>query len=128
MILSRPRNRNGSVKYVTRQAQNADGDADRSLRRVVRNHALCRPPAPRPVQEPDERFRIDIFVYTLETGSGDIDVAVTNGTSDQRMADPDHPHEWKRREDPVPPQMHGGPRPPPARHGVAAAVRRLLPR
>src|SRR6516165_6644918 len=41
---------------------------------------------------------IDILVYTLGTGSGDIDVAVTSGMSDQRMADPGHPHEWKRRE------------------------------
>lgn len=48
--------------------------------------------------KPDERFPIDIFVYTLETKSGDIDVAVTNGMSDQRMADPGHPHEWHRRE------------------------------
>ena len=37
-------------------------------------------------------------MYTLETGSGDIDVAVTNGMSDQRMADPGEPHEWMRRE------------------------------
>jgi hypothetical protein len=49
-------------------------------------------------KKPDERFLIDILVYTLETESGDIDVAVTNGMSDQRMADPGHPHEWKRRE------------------------------
>ena len=49
-------------------------------------------------QKPDDRFPIDILVYTLGTGSGDIDVAVTSGMSDQRMADPGHPHEWKRRE------------------------------
>ena len=49
-------------------------------------------------KKPDERFLIDIFVYTLETGSGDIDVAVTNGLSDQRMAEPDYPPEWHRRE------------------------------
>ena len=49
-------------------------------------------------KKPDERFLIDILVYTLETESGDIDVAVTNGMSDQRMADPGEPHEWKRRE------------------------------
>jgi hypothetical protein len=49
-------------------------------------------------KKPDERFQIDIFVYTLETAAGDIDVAVTNGMSDQRMADPGHPHEWKHRE------------------------------
>lgn len=47
---------------------------------------------------PDERFHIDIFVYTLETKSGDIDVAVTNGMSDQRMADPDTAHDFDRRE------------------------------
>jgi hypothetical protein len=47
---------------------------------------------------PDERFPIDILVYTLVTESGDIDVAVTNGMSDQRLADPGRPREWKRRE------------------------------
>lgn len=49
-------------------------------------------------KKPDERFLIDIFVYTLETESGDIDVAVTNGMSDQRMADPDSQHDFVRRE------------------------------
>lgn len=49
-------------------------------------------------KKPDERFLIDILVYTLEADSGDIDVAVTNGMSDQRMADSGEPHEWKRRE------------------------------
>ena len=44
-------------------------------------------------KKPDERFLIDILVYTLGTGSGEINVAVTNGMSDQRMADPSHPHE-----------------------------------
>src|SRR5262245_23816370 len=48
--------------------------------------------------KPDERFLIDIVVYTLETSSGDVDVAVTNGMSDQRLADPGEPHEWERRE------------------------------
>jgi hypothetical protein len=47
---------------------------------------------------PDERFPIDVLVYTLETRSGDVDVAVTNGMSDQRLADPARPHEWTRRE------------------------------
>jgi Suppressor of fused protein (SUFU) len=47
---------------------------------------------------PDDRFLIDIFVYTLEAKSGDIDVAVTNGMSDQRMAEPDTPHDFDRRE------------------------------
>jgi len=36
-------------------------------------------------KKPDERFLIDVFVYTLATESGDIEVAVTNGMSDQRM-------------------------------------------
>jgi hypothetical protein len=49
--LSHPRNRNGSVRYVTRQAQSADGGAGRSLRWAVRLHALSRLPAPRLVQE-----------------------------------------------------------------------------
>jgi hypothetical protein len=49
-------------------------------------------------EKPDERFLIDILVYTLETESGDIDVAVTNGMSDQHMAAPGHSHEWFRRE------------------------------
>ena len=62
----------------------------------------CKPSAAFPphalFKKPDERFLIDILVYTLETASGDIDVAVTNGMSDQRMADPGEPHEWERRE------------------------------
>jgi hypothetical protein len=62
----------------------------------------CKPSAVFPphalFKKPDERFVIDILVYTLETELGDIDVAVTNGMSDQRMADPGHPHEWRRRE------------------------------
>jgi hypothetical protein len=49
-------------------------------------------------KKPDERFLIDIFVYTLEMGSGAIEVGVTNGMSDQRMAEPGHLHEWHRRE------------------------------
>jgi hypothetical protein len=49
-------------------------------------------------KKPDERFLIDIFVYTLATQSGDIEVAVTNGMSDQRMADPGEPHDYERRE------------------------------
>lgn len=53
-------------------------------------HALFR--------KPDERLLIDILVYTLETPSGDIAVAVTNGMSDHRMADPGRPHDFKRRE------------------------------
>jgi hypothetical protein len=46
----------------------------------------------------DERFLIDVFVYTLENASGDIEVAVTNGMSDQRMAEPDYLAEVHRRE------------------------------
>src|SRR5690349_119415 len=49
-------------------------------------------------KKPDERFPIDILVYTLEKASGDIDVAVTNGMSDQRMTDLGEPREWERRE------------------------------
>lgn len=49
-------------------------------------------------KKPDERFLIDIFVFILQTGSGDIEVAVTNGMSDQRIADPDYLLEWHRRE------------------------------
>jgi hypothetical protein len=49
-------------------------------------------------KKPEERFVIDVFVYTLEADSGDIEVAVTNGMSDQRLADPGHPCEWHRRE------------------------------
>jgi hypothetical protein len=49
-------------------------------------------------KEPDERFLIDIFVYTQATRSGDIEVAVTNGMSDYRMVDPDNPEKWYRRE------------------------------
>jgi hypothetical protein len=40
-------------------------------------------------KKPDERFLIDIFVYTLATGTRDVEVAVTNGMSDQRMAGAD---------------------------------------
>ena len=49
-------------------------------------------------KEPDERFLIDIFVYTLKNHLGDIEMAVTNGMSDQRMAVPDYPLDWFRRE------------------------------
>ena len=49
-------------------------------------------------KKPDEDIIVDVFVYPLETESGDIEVAVTNGMSDQRMADPDHSPEWYRRE------------------------------
>lgn len=47
---------------------------------------------------PDERFCIDIFVYPQQTKWGDIEVAVTNGMSDQRMAEADYATEWHRRE------------------------------
>jgi hypothetical protein len=49
-------------------------------------------------EKPDEQFLIDIFVYTLEASSGEVDVIVTNGMSDQRMVEPDYPPEWHRRE------------------------------
>jgi hypothetical protein len=49
-------------------------------------------------KKPDERFLIDIFVYTLTTNMHAIEAAVTNGMSDQRMVDPDDPHRWCRRE------------------------------
>ena len=49
-------------------------------------------------QQPDERFVIDVFVYTLETRTGDLEVAVSNGMSDQRMVNPNDPQQWSRRE------------------------------
>jgi hypothetical protein len=49
-------------------------------------------------KKPDERFLIDVFVYPLKTSSGDIEVAVTNGMSDQRMVAADNPQCWSRRE------------------------------
>lgn len=48
--------------------------------------------------KPDDRILIDILVYTLPTESGEIDVAVTNGMSDQRMVDPGVSVDWYRRE------------------------------
>lgn len=49
-------------------------------------------------KKPDEQILIDIFVYSLTTGTGDIEVAVTNGMSDQRMVDADDPARFSRRE------------------------------
>jgi hypothetical protein len=49
-------------------------------------------------KQPDERFLIDVFVYPLEMSTRVVEVAVTNGMSDQRMAAPDHHAEWPRRE------------------------------
>ncbi|MEZ6043114.1 MAG: suppressor of fused domain protein [Planctomycetaceae bacterium] len=49
-------------------------------------------------KKPDERFHIDVFVYTLEADSGEIEVAVTNGMSDQRMVDLNAPESGSRRE------------------------------
>lgn len=43
-------------------------------------------------------FLIDVFVFTLQTGQGDVDVAVTNGMSDQRMVEKGKPDQWARRE------------------------------
>ncbi|MBS0263983.1 MAG: suppressor of fused domain protein [Planctomycetes bacterium] len=48
--------------------------------------------------QPDEHFLIDIFVYQMETALRVIEVAVTNGMSDQRMEAPEHEIEWPRRE------------------------------
>lgn len=61
----------------------------------------CKPSAvfpPSALKDPDERFFIDVFVYPQQTQRGDIEVAVTNGMSDQRMADADYAIEWHRRE------------------------------
>jgi hypothetical protein len=44
-------------------------------------------------KKPDERFLIDIFVYPQETQWGDIEVAVTNGMSDQLIAQAAYPTE-----------------------------------
>jgi hypothetical protein len=43
-------------------------------------------------------FLIDVFVFTLETGQGDVDVAVTNGMSDQRMLEKGDSSHAGRRE------------------------------
>lgn len=48
--------------------------------------------------KPDEQFPIDVFVYEQDTKAGHIEVAVTNGMSDQRLAVPDYTYEWHRRE------------------------------
>ena len=48
--------------------------------------------------DPDEDIFIDVFVFTLETQTGDVEVAVTNGLSDERMVNPADPAEWSRRE------------------------------
>jgi hypothetical protein len=50
------------------------------------------------LQRPEERFLIDIFVYTLRAGTRAVEVAVTNGMSDQTMADADDPQGRSRRE------------------------------
>lgn len=49
-------------------------------------------------KKPDERFRIDVVVYEQEIQMGKIEVAVTNGMSDQRMIDSSDPQSWARRE------------------------------
>ena len=48
--------------------------------------------------EPDRRFLIDILIYPLETETRRIEVAVTNGMSDQRMANPERSDAVCRRE------------------------------
>lgn len=45
-----------------------------------------------------EKYRIDVFVYTLETKTGEVEVAVTSGMSDHRMAPSEDPTEFNRRE------------------------------
>jgi suppressor of fused protein SUFU len=47
---------------------------------------------------PDDHFLIDVFVYPLGTPTGPAVVAVTNGMSDQRMVNSNHPRQWSRRE------------------------------
>ena len=49
-------------------------------------------------KKPDERFHIDIYVYTLEADCGEIEAAVANGMSDHRMIDPNAPRIGARRE------------------------------
>lgn len=46
----------------------------------------------------DEPYRIDVFVYTVEAASGEIEIAVTNGMSNIRMPEPDYPTDYRRRE------------------------------
>jgi hypothetical protein len=62
----------------------------------------CRPSACFPYTDfgyaEDERFLIDVFVYTLATDTRDIAVAVTNGMSDYPMVDADDPTQYARRE------------------------------
>lgn len=43
-------------------------------------------------------FLIDVWVFTLETGQGDVDVTVTNGMSDQRMSEKGERSHDNRRE------------------------------
>jgi hypothetical protein len=74
---------------------------------VIRSKAYmdlfgCQPSAVFPCTEfaveAEDPFPIDVFVFTLAAQSGDIDVAVTNGMSNQRMVDADDPEQWARRE------------------------------
>jgi hypothetical protein len=46
----------------------------------------------------DEHFLIDVFAFPLESPSGPVVAAVTNGLSDFRMTDTDEPGAWSRRE------------------------------
>ena len=48
----------------------------------------------------DDPFLIDVFVYSMnvEGEDGDVFAAVTNGMSDQRMAEGDDPEQPRRRE------------------------------
>ncbi len=47
---------------------------------------------------PDDRILIDVYVFTLEYNEGEIDVAVTNGMSDERMKNTEDPDSPLRRE------------------------------
>lgn len=46
----------------------------------------------------DDLYLVDVFVYTLSTETRTLEVAVTNGLSDQRMVDSEDPQHWARRE------------------------------
>lgn len=49
-------------------------------------------------QNRDDRFTIDVIVYSLATSTREIEVAVTNGMSNQRMVDAERAMEHPRRE------------------------------
>lgn len=49
-------------------------------------------------KSPDATILIDVYVFTLEFGDGEIDVAVTNGMSDERLKNTEDPESPLRRE------------------------------